>query len=162
MKNILVPIDGSECSFAALDKTREIAKAFDSRIVLINVIDKHSGDFRLHYYNYIPQEIEKSGEELLDCKKNVRRAGDEREIRKVVSQRILDDGKKILSDISEKVSIISRIRSASAAESIVDFAGKNDFDLVIIGSRGMTGTRSVGSVTRQVALKINTPLLIVK
>lgn len=162
MKNILVPIDGSECSLAALDKTREIAKAFDSRIVLINVVDKHSGDYRLHYYNYIPQKSEQDGEESPDAGISARKADHEREIMKAISNRILEDGKKMLADLSDRVSIISRIRSAAAAASIVEFAGKNDFDLVIIGSRGMTGTHAVGSVTRQVALKINKPLLIVK
>ncbi|NMR95853.1 universal stress protein, partial [Vibrio parahaemolyticus] len=38
MKKILVPIDGSKCSQLAMQKAKELAKAFDSSITVITVV----------------------------------------------------------------------------------------------------------------------------
>ena len=38
MKNILIPVDGSEYSMKAIDAAKEIAKAFDSKISILSVV----------------------------------------------------------------------------------------------------------------------------
>lgn len=47
---------------------------------------------------------------------------------------------------------------------IVDYANKNSFDVVIIGSRGLNGLQEfvLGSVSHKVAKRANCPVLIVK
>ena len=37
-QNILVPVDGSETSFAAVAKAAELAKAFGSKITVVQVL----------------------------------------------------------------------------------------------------------------------------
>ncbi|WP_163537227.1 universal stress protein [Gracilibacillus sp. YIM 98692] len=48
--------------------------------------------------------------------------------------------------------------------SIVDYANKNNFDVVILGSRGLNGLQEfvLGSVSHKVAKRANCPVLIVK
>ena len=45
MKKILVPIDGSEGSNLAIDKARDLAKMFESEVILIHVSDSSSSLF---------------------------------------------------------------------------------------------------------------------
>lgn len=146
MKKILVPIDGSDCSFTALKKAKEIAKAFGSHVVLLNVIDKNSTDYPSHPYRF-PSEMFK-------------KAGEEQAARKVISQNILADGKAALSELGENVTTICR--EGDAADYITKYAERDHFDLVIMGSKGMSGLHAIGSVTRKVALKISKPILIMK
>ncbi len=146
MKKILVPIDGSDCSFAALKKAKEIAQAFGSQVVLLNVIDKNSADYPSHPYKFSPESLKKAGEE--------------QEERKAISLKILEDGKAALSDLGENVTAICR--EGDAVDYIVKYSQRYEFDLVIMGSKGMSGLHAIGSVTRHVALKINKPILIIK
>ena len=37
-EHILVPVDGSETSYAAVDKAVEIAKAFNSKVTVVQVL----------------------------------------------------------------------------------------------------------------------------
>ncbi|QOR67223.1 universal stress protein [Cytobacillus suaedae] len=48
--------------------------------------------------------------------------------------------------------------------SIVDYANSNEFDLVVIGSRGLNKLQEMvlGSVSHKVAKRVNCPVLIVK
>jgi nucleotide-binding universal stress UspA family protein len=47
---------------------------------------------------------------------------------------------------------------------IVDYVNKNNFEIVIIGSRGLNGLQEfvLGSVSHKVAKRANCPVLIVK
>ena len=57
MKKILVPIDGSKHSFKALDKAKVLAEAFNSEVIVMNVVS-----------DIISQNIA-MGEQLLDSVK---------------------------------------------------------------------------------------------
>ncbi|PYZ92066.1 universal stress protein [Salipaludibacillus keqinensis] len=54
--------------------------------------------------------------------------------------------------------------SNSAAESIIDHANKNDFDALVIGSRGLgtVQTMVLGSVSHKVMKHVKMPVLMVK
>ncbi len=45
MKEIIVAVDGSEHSMRAVEKAKEIGKAFDSHITLVHIVEA------LHIYN---------------------------------------------------------------------------------------------------------------
>jgi len=139
MKNILVPIDGSDYSTLAINKAKEIAKAFDSRIVLLHVMQLHYQANLNSFYALSPSLVnmlEKEGGEI--------------------SSKILSDAKEKMTDFSGQVD--TKLLKGSPADEILKFSEYNDVDLIIMGSGGMT----LGSVTRKVALTVNKPLLIVK
>ena len=73
---ILVPLDGSEQSLHALEKSTQIAKKFDSKITLINVYSASSFNVTpSQVFDYVV-EIRKAGESILaEATKKVTREG---------------------------------------------------------------------------------------
>ncbi len=140
MKNIVIPIDGSEGSKKAMAKAKEFAKAFNSDITLLNVreISVQEG-----YYNRI--------EDYLVFVKQI-------------SEKVLNEAKEFFSDLGCNINTISL--EGDVARSIITYVENNDIDLVIIGSEGLNaqGIKKVliGSVANKVLHKIKRPLLIVK
>ena len=66
---ILVPVDGSEGSLLAIDTAKAIAQKFDSKIVLIHVVDVGTRGTMHEFYSYDPvveEALIKRGEKLLD------------------------------------------------------------------------------------------------
>ena len=66
---ILVPVDGSEGSLLAIDTAKTIAQKFDSKIVLIHVVDVGTRGTMHEFYSYDPvveEALIKRGEKLLD------------------------------------------------------------------------------------------------
>ncbi|MEC5425947.1 universal stress protein [Virgibacillus sp. C22-A2] len=57
-----------------------------------------------------------------------------------------------------------KILHGEPGPSIVDYANKNDADIVVVGSRGLNGLQEfvLGSVSHKVAKRANCPVLIVK
>ncbi|MED4531913.1 universal stress protein [Metabacillus fastidiosus] len=64
------------------------------------------------------------------------------------------------SGIAYKVTILL----GDAGPSIVDYANKNDFDVIVMGKRGLNPMQAfvLGSVSHQVIQRANCPVLIVK
>jgi len=144
MKKILVPIDGSLSSNKALEKAKEIAKAFDSKVVLVNVIAVFPS---AHPYP-LSEGLQLSL--LMESRAN--------------SRRILEKAKDYFSDMEDKVETL--LLEGTVAEEIINYANndENKIDLVIMGSKGMGGLQNImiGSVTRKVAIQVEKPILIVK
>lgn len=142
MKKILVPVDGSLSSKKALEKAKEVAKAFGSQIVLINVLAVFPS---AHPYS-LSEGLQLNL--LLESRSN--------------SKRILEEAKEYFKDMEDKVETL--LLEGTVAEEIIRYAKDNDIDLVIMGSKGMGGLQNImiGSVTRKVAIQVNKPILIVK
>ena len=62
------------------------------------------------------------------------------------------------------VNVHSEVRSGDPAKEIVDLAVMTEADLIIIGSRGLSGIKKwvLGSVSEKVAQQSPCPVLIVK
>lgn len=141
MKKILIPIDGSEYSQRAILKGREMVKAFDSELILLNVVSP-----------LIPNlTVEESVQFLETMKKQ--------------SQKILEEAKALFSEIDQtKIQLVSLEGDASA--SISNYVERENIDLVIMGSQGLNAGRIrglfIGSVTRKVLYSIKTPILVIK
>lgn len=141
MKKILVPVDGSEYSFKAIDKAKELSTAFGSEIVLIGVVDLYNSFVTLKppedFLKYLKQE-----------KNN--------------TLKILEEAKEKFAGSTNKVETV--VLEGHPATAIVEYVNSNDCDLVIMGSHGMNKTRRffIGSVTHKVVLEINKPILIVR
>lgn len=140
MKKILVPIDGSEYSKLAMAKAKEIAGAFGSTVVLI-----HVNDFHEHTFNY-NMELDESFYEKFDQ----------------ISKDILAEGKRYFSELGDKVETVQM--EGPIANTIVEYANSNGFDLIVMGSHGWGAFQSflMGGVTQKVSHQSKISVLIAK
>jgi nucleotide-binding universal stress UspA family protein len=144
MKKILVPIDGSQFSDMAIDMAKEIAQGLNCRIVLLHMRECNSTSYTSNPHPLSPDLVSIHEKECY-----------------AKSCKILREGKAKLADFSGEVE--TKSIEGSVAEGIIKFAQDNDFDLIVMGSHGMSGIRAiVGSVARKVVLTVKTPTLIVK
>jgi nucleotide-binding universal stress UspA family protein len=140
MKNILVPIDGSQFSNLAMDKAKEFADVFGSTVTLLYVDDS-----RQYIFNYNP-EVERRYNKMF----------------KKVSKEVIEGGKKRLADLGDRLKF--EIKEGNIANTILDYANENDIDLIIIGPHGKGKIQRflLGSVANKVATYSNKPVLIVR
>lgn len=145
MKKILVPIDGSKMSNMAIDKAKEIALAFNSQVVLLHVMESNINDYPSNPYKFSP--------ELVSNMKKENRA---------ISEKILEDAKARF--LGTPIKVDTKLLEGNPADNIVNFAMNDDYDLVVMGSSGLGGLRTilVGSVTRSVVMNLKKPMLIVR
>lgn len=160
MKKLLVPIDGSECSKLAIEKAKEIAKAFKSEVILLHVIDMPSFKVILN-----PGLASVTGSGAVGPVPPAALASMEesRESIQETAEKILESAKAQCIVLGDKVSTV--LLEGRPADMIIEFIDANkDIDLVVMGSHGMTGFRRffIGSVTYKVALSIDRPILIVR
>lgn len=143
MKNILIPVDGSDYSIKALEAGKEIAKAFDSKITIFNVIpiemNRNAGRGNFMYVPAFSDDIPD------------------------YSVEILAEAKKQFEGMSNQIETVSK--QGNIADLIVDYAHEHDIDLVIMGSHGLGALKNrlmTGSVTTRVLHHIDKPVLVIK
>ena len=135
--NILVPLDGSKYSEKALLHACDMAKNYQSRLILLYVVEKS-----------IPFN-------LLDRKEYL-------EILREFGNKVLTDGKKTTT----KQGIDSKIvtKEGNIANEIVKLAKKEQCNLIIVGSKGLGATARffLGSISSKLANNSHCSILIVK
>jgi nucleotide-binding universal stress UspA family protein len=135
---ILVAVDGSKYAKKAFDKSMYLAQKCDSKIDLIHVVDDstHGGDNATAFE--LIEEIKEKGSKLLERCKN-----------QAIKNNIVT---KTLLEIGDP------------AQVIVDISNKNTYDLIIMGSRGMSTFKELllGSVSLKVMDHARCPVMIVK
>ncbi|MCG8481898.1 MAG: universal stress protein [Clostridia bacterium] len=150
MKKILVPIDGSEYSDKALVKAKELAGAFDSQVVLLNVMNDASTISSLHYASI----------------NNIINLPDLKEEAKKKSNSVLEEAKKTFSDISVPVETVSLDEpTGNIARAIADYANDYNPDVIVMGSNGIGSLKQrlyLGSVTTRVLHIVHKPVLVVQ
>jgi nucleotide-binding universal stress UspA family protein len=148
IEKILLPTDGSEFSLRAASYASKIAKDHNAQVTVLHVIE-------LYLETERPIEID-------DLESAVIELRHEREI-KGIAEDIVDRTRKFL--IEEGVPCdVEYILSRHVSEMIIDFAEKNNFDLIIMGHKGLTGYRYtvLGSVAEKVSRHAPCPVLIVR
>jgi len=137
-EKILVPLDGSENSLRALEKAVQIAKKFDGKITLIHA-------YSVSYFAVTPTQVYR-------YVKAIRKNGTD----------ILADGKKRVK--AEGVQVETLLSEGHSVEEILKTSREGDFDLVVIGARGVSRIREilVGSVSDGVTKHAPCPVLLVK
>ncbi len=141
MKKILVAIDGSKNSMNALLKAKELAAALGSELTILNVIANMQDYKYVHNKSYY-KDMERTALEE--------------------SNALLRNAMKYFQDFPGKVE--SLYLRGDSADEIVKAAEEGNFDLVIMGNRGL-GVFSrtlLGSVSDKVVHHIKTSVLIVK
>ena len=143
MKNILIPVDGSEYSMKAIDAAKEIAKAFNSKISILSVVTPElkisSGRGSNVYAPGLLEELHKE------------------------SLKMLEEAKKRFADMPNPVETFSE--DGFVADVIVRFAEEKGIDLVVMGSHGLGALKNrimTGSVTTRVLHHIDVPVLVIK
>ena len=137
-EKILVPLDGSEHSLDALEKAIQIAKKFDSKVTLVHL-------YSITVFKLTPSQIE-------DYVLELRKAGEE----------ILAEGQK--KAYAEGVPVETQLKEGHVVEGIVKLAKDNNFDLIVMGAKGISKLKELflGSISHGVTLHAPCPVLIVK
>ena len=143
-QHILVPVDDSPISYAAIEHAEKIAQAFGSEITVMCVLSVdplRSVDF----YKVAPAITQY----VLEAEQNAQaRLAD-------IEQTFLNHGIKINTCI---------VRSVPPATGILNVADEIHADMIIMGSHGRTGLKKLflGSVAQEVLGSSHIPVLIVK
>jgi nucleotide-binding universal stress UspA family protein len=88
---------------------------------------------------------------------------------KALRQDLLASTKRIMDEVKEKLNVLPNrtrtiILEGDPASMIIDFVKQNNSDLLVMGSRGLSGMKEVflGSVSHHVVQKSPCPIYIVK
>lgn len=142
-QNILVPVDGSEISYAAVAKAAEFAKAFNSKVTVVQVLvlDPY---IAAEYISAAQTNdlIERARTSILDTLNEVK-------------TKLNSEGIEVETKLLEGQVVHAEI--AKAAQDI-------QADLIIIGSHGRTGFKKffLGSVAQSVLGSSDTPVLVIR
>lgn len=142
-QNILVPIDGSETSYAAVQKAADFAKTCGSKITVVQVLTLDP---------YIAAEYITASQtnELIERAKGY-------------IQKSLEDAKAKFAE--NGIEIETRLLEGQLVHREISQAAEDlKADLIIMGSHGRTGLKKLllGSVAQSVLTEGTTPVLIVR
>jgi nucleotide-binding universal stress UspA family protein len=143
INRILVPLDSSEYADKALDWALDLAEKYGASIELLTVIPL-LGPFTTH------------GTEPL--------FGPSLEELKEQARKMLAEALKKANRSKPNLRISTRILEGRPSDKIVETAREGNFDLIVMGSRGLGGVKEffLGSVSDRVADEAPCPVVIVK
>jgi nucleotide-binding universal stress UspA family protein len=151
IKKILVPVDGSDLSFKAVDYAIHLAKADNAEITALNVVEdiKQGGAIGL--------QAKYGNVSLVDAFRKVRKDSAEQWMNKI-SQEAKSHG------VTFKSEIIDDEDATSEAGVITGYAQQHNVDLIVIGSKGRSKLDRLltGGVTNSVVNSAKTPVLVVR
>ena len=142
--NILVPLDGSENSYRTLPYAANLAKQFDSQINVLSVFRHHS------YIEASISMVRPKEPENLD------------DVLSAYAREVVDRGKALLRE-QGATKIKGFVKMGTASKKILEFAKKNNIDLIIISSKGngdLTGYL-LGGVSHKVAGLAKCPVMVI-
>jgi len=141
MTRILVPIDGSEQSDAALEYALEEFQSDD--ITVINIIDPIEAGYTAQATvpGYSEEWYEQSEEE---------------------AEALFEDAQDAADEYGVTLDTVTEVGRPS--RTIVNYAEENDYDHIIMGSHGRSGVTRVllGSVAESVVRRSSVPVTIVR
>ena len=137
MKNILVPVDGSEGADRAIEKAVMLAQTCGAKLNFLYVANINQLAINAVLSDAILDSVTKAGNVILDRALEMVPAG-------IAKESFSDTG--------------------SPAVVVLDFAETNDIDLIVMGSRGLGVVKGVllGSVSQYVVEQSKCPVLVVK
>ena len=142
-QNILVPVDGSETSFAAVAKAAELVKAFGSKITVVQVLTLDP---------YIAAEYITANQ-----------TNDLIERARASIVKTLEEAKQKFTEQGVEAET-KLLEGQVIAREITNAAKDLNADLIVIGSHGRTGLKKLflGSVAQSILSEGTTPVLIVR
>ena len=142
-KHILVPVDGSETSLSAVEKAIGLAKAFDSEVTAIYVIDPYP-------FTGVGTEFAYGQDQYLA-------------VAKAEAATSLEAARATLQDAGVNAGALV-VDGHSVHRSILETAQSIGADLIVMGSHGRRGIEKLvlGSVTQRVLGDTHLPVLVVR
>ncbi len=140
-KNIILAYDGSDNAKRALDIAIDLAKKYESKLIIIEVIDTAilSGMGLAPVPSEVIQQIyDKANNDVKEAK-----------------DKALNSGVKDVETVTVE---------GDPASTILDIAGKSGADLIVTGSRGLSTIKRIflGSVSSRIVHEAKIPVLVVK
>ena len=134
---ILVAIDGSTSAKRAFARSLYLASKCDSRLEIVHVVPCEFGGDSVNTFELV-EELKTKGKKILEqCKKIAAR---------------------------NNISIKTTSELGDPAKIIINLAKSNDYDLIVMGSRGRGAFKELllGSVTQKVAHHAKCPVMVVR
>lgn len=143
-KKILVPVDGSEGSWRALNSAEALATKFSGELCVVNVIQP--------YNNAALLAVPLDHATVTQGNNELEKIGD----------KVLEMAQEKLANFEGKAEFHLEIGHPS--ERIIALAKKESCDAIVLGSRGLSGIAEffLGSVSSKVSQYSTVPVLIVK
>ncbi len=145
MKKILVPVDGSIASQKAVAKTFDLARKYDSEVVVFHVFIENDLDMYNKFGVMIDPDMNK------------------------LKKKLKENESKMLDSIinnydSSGINLKKKIVSGVAYEEILKEANEGKYDLIVIGQRGYSKIKRffVGSQTVRVISDAPCSVLVVR
>lgn len=141
MKKILLPVDGSDFCLKAYDMAKSFAEKFDAEIIVLNVADIEPGFTQ----TFITQNFQTMDEYL-----------------KARAETIIEGAKSKFEGSDIKVTF--HIATGDPAMEIIDMAEREECDMIIICTHGMTGAKRflIGSVASKVVHHASMPVFVIR
>ena len=135
-KHIVLAVDDSECSLAAVQRAISFAKSYNGDITAVSGVDLAD-----EFYAQVPEAVNQMmGKAELS----------------------LDETRRMTE--KEGISIEVIVKEGKAYEAVLEVAEKKDGDVIFMGSHGRTGLKKLimGSVTEKVIGYAGCPVMVVK
>ena len=140
---ILVPVDGSEAAWRALDYACALGKQFHSKISIVHVVQAHYTLPTIGINGEVPflsiniEEVETTGYKIIELAKE---------------------------RIAEYPNFETTLEFGHPAERVLSLVKNDSYDLIVIGSRGLSGITEffLGSISANVSQYSPIPVMIVK
>jgi len=142
--SIVVGTDGSETAGKAVLQATELARQVGAKVNLVSAYEPVSGQRLREERREVPQDMEW----MVNPREDV--------------EATLKDAAEKLEDAGVEVDTFAR--EGDAADAIVDVAEETHADLIVVGNKGMTGTKRflLGSVPNKVSHHAPCSVLIIR
>ncbi|MBS4024283.1 MAG: universal stress protein [Clostridia bacterium] len=147
MEKILLAVDGSEASMKAVDEAIKFANAFKAEVDLVSVVYEQ------------PVFLAPGAITLPNLA----------ETRKGILDTVLEATSDMVGHLANRfkengLKVNTLVIQGKPAEEIIRLANDGSYNLVILGSRGLSGVKGylLGSVSNKVANSVKTTVLIVR
>lgn len=141
-QKILVPTDGSSCSREALRVASELASGLKASLTLVYFFEPFKYALPEGYVVYTPEQLAEMVGHF---------------------EQMLRDSKTKAESLGA-AQVDTHVLQGIAAEDLGDYAEKNGFDLIVMGThgRGTVGRMFLGSVADKVVRASNVPVMTVR
>ena len=142
IETILVPIDFSEHASRALDYAIELAEHFGAELHLLHSYPLHPGMASAAYGACIPADLDGA-------------------FRKAANEQLRECAEKV---VARGLHVETNATSVPAADAISAYAEKARVDLIVMGTRGLTGLKHalLGSVAERTVRMAPCPVMTLK
>lgn len=150
-EKILLPLDGSAMAERCIPHAIEFARIFNSKILVLHVLESEISAEQIVHTEPLNWQLHKAKADLY--------------LHKIANQiRLLLNLPEMDDELDCEGRVTVTMLEGKVAEDIVDFAQKEDIDLLVISSHGSSGLSrwNLNSVTTKVVNLIYKPVLIIR